>query len=83
MGSDVSANREPELLDEEERWVWRKGAVTGQFCDAYIKDTNLEGGFVCTSLKVFCLVLSKFPRVKYLLLLQHLIFQAKFVMVPP
>lgn len=53
MGAEASANKEPELFYEEERWIWRKGidklnnlldveadflgAIAGQFCDAYIR----------------------------------------------
>jgi hypothetical protein len=57
MGGEVSANRDPDMLEEEDRWLWRRAAIAGQFCDAYIKDTNLEGGFMCTSLSVFVTVL--------------------------
>jgi uncharacterized protein CbrC (UPF0167 family) len=32
-------------------WIWRNGAFAGQFADAFIQNTNLEGGDVPTTLE--------------------------------
>lgn len=36
----------------QEDWIWRTGAFAGEFGDAFIKNTNLEGGDVPSSMEL-------------------------------
>jgi hypothetical protein len=38
--------------DIAQPWIWRTGAFAGEFGDAYIDNTNLEGGDVSSSIEI-------------------------------
>jgi hypothetical protein len=38
--------------DIPQPWIWRTGAFAGEFGDAYIDNTNLEGGDVPSSIEI-------------------------------
>jgi hypothetical protein len=40
--------------------VWRTGAFSGQFCDAYIENTELEGGKLGPSCQILAHILANF-----------------------
>ena len=47
--SVIEKARKPKV---ESDWIWRTGAFAGQFADAFIQNTNLEGGDVPSTLQL-------------------------------
>jgi hypothetical protein len=46
---------------EEPPRVWRTGAFAGQFGDAYLENTELEGGQMHASIRTLVVLLSEMP----------------------
>lgn len=40
--------------------IWRTGAFSGQFCDAYLENTELEGGKLGPSCRMLAAILQDF-----------------------
>jgi hypothetical protein len=58
-GMDTAVPPPPAPSPEEPVWPWRTGAFVGEFLDAYVKDTELEGGLIAAGLDALAAALGE------------------------